>query len=353
MGKEITTKGLLKNMLFLLALIAITFYFLLKDNNISEIFTTIKSVNLTFVLIAIICVFLYMCGEALNIKRVLELLNNKVSFISALKYAFIGFFFSSITPGASGGQPMQIYYMNKDKINISHSSLSILMELATFQLVAITIAIISFIVNYDFISNSQQTIKIFILIGISFNTIMLLFITCSIFSSKLTIKFMNLCFKLIKKIKFFNINKIQSKFEEQILEYNEGAKFIKKNPSVIIKNIITTFFQITFLYSVPFCVYKSFGFSGFSYLHIYSLQSILSIAVSAIPLPGAVGVSESGFLFLFERLFPQAILSSAMLLNRGISFYLYILISGIVVLFAHYISNKKSKNNISRSKSNK
>lgn len=343
MSSKITTKNLVKNLIFLLALIGLTFYYLLKDNNITEIFTTIKSVNIFFVAIAILCVFIYMCGEAFNIKRVLSLLGNTVSFWSALKYAFIGFFFSSVTPGASGGQPMQIYYMNKDKISISHSSLSILMELAAFQLVSITIAIISFISNYNFIVTTQKFIKVLIIVGISFNLLMLLFITCSIFSSKLTIKFMNLCFKLISKIKFLNLDKIQSKFEEQILEYNKGAKFIKSSPIVIIKNILTTFIQISAMYSVPFFVYKSFGFSGFSFFEIYTLQSILSIAVSAIPLPGAVGVSESGFLLLFRTFFPAAVLNSAMLLNRGISFYLYILISGIVVIFAHIISTKKNK----------
>jgi hypothetical protein len=33
-----------------------------------------------------------------------------------MRYSFIGFFFSGITPSASGGQPAQIYYMNKDNM---------------------------------------------------------------------------------------------------------------------------------------------------------------------------------------------------------------------------------------------
>ena len=66
---------------------------------------------------------------------------------------------------------------------------------------------------------------------------------------------------------------------------------------------------------------------------VFSLQSILFISVSAIPLPGSVGSSESSFLTLFKTLFPVSTLSSAMLLSRGISFYLFVIISGIVVLF--------------------
>lgn len=35
-------------------------------------------------------------------------------FDSLYQYSFIGFFYSGITPSATGGQPVQLYYMSKD-----------------------------------------------------------------------------------------------------------------------------------------------------------------------------------------------------------------------------------------------
>ena len=49
-----------------------------------------------------------------------------------------------------------------------------------------------------------------------------------------------------------------------------------------------------------------------------------------------------GFLSLFNGVFPNEIISSAMLLNRGVSFYLYVLLSGI---FVSVISIKTKKEN--------
>ncbi|MFR7897973.1 lysylphosphatidylglycerol synthase domain-containing protein, partial [Turicibacter sanguinis] len=86
-----------------------------------------------------------------------------------------------------------------------------------------------------------------------------------------------------------------------------------------------------------------FGLSDFSYLKVLSLQAILYIAVSAIPLPGAVGVSEGGFVMLFATLFPKMLIDSAMLLSRGISFYLFVAISGLVVLLGHLLIAKQNK----------
>ena len=62
------------------------------------------------------------------------------------------------------------------------------------------------------------------------------------------------------------------------------------------------------------------------------MQSVLYATVSGIPSPGAVGVSEGGFLGIFQGMFPETMLNGAMLLNRGVSFYLFVLISLIVVL---------------------
>lgn len=50
----------------------------------------------------------------------------------------------------------------------------------------------------------------------------------------------------------------------------------------------------------------------------------------------AVGASEAGFLGIYQFLFPESYLNSAMLLSRGVSFYLFVLITGIVVIINNY-----------------
>ena len=46
-----------------------------------------------------------------------------------IQYSFIGFFYSGITPSATGGQPVQLYYMNKDG-NRGSDSTVVLMTVA-------------------------------------------------------------------------------------------------------------------------------------------------------------------------------------------------------------------------------
>ena len=49
-------------------------------------------------------------------------------------------------------------------------------------------------------------------------------------------------------------------------------------------------------------------------------------------MPGAVGVSETVFLRIFRVAFGATLIGGSMILSRGVTFYLYVVISFIVVL---------------------
>ena len=70
--------------------------------------------------------FIFVACEAMNTFSIMKALKQKVSYLKCLGFAFVGFYFSSITPSSSGGQPAQMFYMSKAKINLSYSSLNLL-----------------------------------------------------------------------------------------------------------------------------------------------------------------------------------------------------------------------------------
>ena len=146
------TKRMIRNLIIFILLIILTFYIILKDQNITEIFSVFQNVKKQYILIAALCMCIYIVCEAINIGRTLKNLNEKSTFWQNIKYALVGFFFSSITPAASGGQPMQIYYMYKDKISVANSTLALLINLSSMQVVTISIALISVIFNHKYLN---------------------------------------------------------------------------------------------------------------------------------------------------------------------------------------------------------
>lgn len=334
------TKRMIRNFVIFIVLIILTFYIILKEQNITEIFNILTNVKKQYILIAVLCMCIYIVCEAINIGRTLKILNEKSSFLKNIKYALIGFFFSSITPAASGGQPMQIYYMYKDKITVANSTLALLINLSSMQIVTISIALISIIFNYKYLNNA---LIILFVIGILLNTSALTLLLIAIFSKKILNKIINFVVKIMKKIKIKNIEEKKEKLEVELNKYQNSSDYIKNNKLVILKTILTTYIQFIAFYSVSYWVYCSFGLKEYNFIQILTIQSILYATVSGIPSPGAVGVTEGGFIEIFKLIFPYNMLNGAMLLNRGISFYLLVCISGIATILFNY-SNIKVRN---------
>lgn len=322
-------KKIIKNLIIFVVLIILTFYIILKDQDITQIFSVLKNVNKFYIIIAIICMILYFVCESFNTRRTLKTLNEKTTLIKNLKYTLIGFFFSSITPAASGGQPMQVYYMYKDNISTANSTLALLINLSCVQIVTLSIALFSVFFNYTYLTGF---LLILFIIGITLNSLALTLWIIAIFSKKLSRGLINITVKILKCFKVKNIESKQEKIENELKKYQENAVYVKRNPKLILRNLITTYIQFILYYSISYWTYCSFGLSSHNAFQIITLQSILYGTVSGIPSPGAVGVTEGGYLAIFESIYPATILSGGMLLTRAVNFYLFVIISALVVI---------------------
>lgn len=342
-NKKNTLLKLFNNGGAFLILILITFAIIFKDIEPKQLLSLAKQVNPLYLLIGVAAMMVFILCEALNIRRSLKLMGYHPRLWQCIKYSAAGFFFSSITPSASGGQPMQMYYMHRDKIELSHSALTLLIELASYQFVTVSFAILSLVTHFKMILKNLGNTQYVLFLGLAFNFGVLVFILTAIFSKKLSNSCLSLVVKLLSYFRYKKVTIFQEKAEKHLQEYQKSAGFFLNNKTTTVKIVLTNCVQIAAIHSIPYWVYRSLGLNNYSFFTIFAMQAVLYIAVSALPLPGAVGASESGFLLLFKTLFPVHILSGSMLLSRGISFYLFVLITGIT-LGLYSISLKNQSN---------
>lgn len=323
---------------FFILLLVITFYLIFRHQNIGEIIHTVTKVNPVCIIIAVGCMCMFVFCEAVNIGRTLRIYSYNTSLAKCVKYALAGFFFSAITPMASGSQPAQIYYMYRDGIEISHSALALMMELGSFQLITVVMAVLAYIAKFSFFSAAGYQIKYILLVGVILNTLILVIILMAFFSKSLLQKCINGILLLLKNLHYKKIEQKRAKINNQVELYHEGAAAFKNHKITVLKIILTTFLQVVAFHSIPFWIYKAFGYNEYHFLTVLAIQAVLYITASAIPVPGSVGASESGFILVYRTLFPAQVLNSAMLLSRGISFYLFVCISGIFLLIFHIVN---------------
>ena len=331
-------KSILFDLLFFIVLIVLTYYVIFKDYNLNIIVDNLKNLNRLYLLIAFIFMILYFLLEAFNIKMLLNSFKEKISLFKSFVYSLICFFFSAITPASSGGQPMTIYSLSKENIKISHSSLSYLIQLFGYDIAAFTLGIVFAIVRKDLFVNNLLT---FFIIGSLFNLIPITITAIGIFSTNLLNKIVKLIIKILKFFKIKKIDSITQKINEELALFNESSEYIKKNKPTFYKSILISFIQVIVYYCVPFFIFKSFNLSGFSIILFIQLQAILHNSIASIPLPGSVGITETIFLLLFSFVYTNTYLESALIVNRIVTFYVFVFISLIVYIINKIILEKK------------
>jgi hypothetical protein len=222
--------------------------------------------------------------------------------------------------------------MYKDGIPASKSTLTLLINLSSMQIITIGLALISLIFNYQYLN---KILIIFFIVGITLNFSALALLLIAICSKRMSRGIINIAIKFLRFLKIKNIEEKKEKLEHEVEKYQSSAKYIKNNKVLVAKTLFTTFVQFLLYYSITYWTYRALGFNKCNILEIITMQSVLYATVSGIPSPGAVGVSEGAFMEIFRNIYPASIMSSAVLLNRGINFYLFVIVCGVITMINH------------------
>ena len=328
------------NAVIFFGLIFLTFFFIFKDQDLGVVIDMVSKAILPFVLLGLSCMGMYLILETLNLRRLLNSLGEKVTFWQAFRYVCICFFFSAVTPSATGGQPVQIYYMSKDGISTAHATITAILMTAGIEFAVVTLGIIGGIFAQDQLTGPILWMYIY---GVAINSITFLVLVLCLFwtggvKSLLTSVFGFLAKRGIKKAESWEEKAIAG-----LDKYNEGSKYIRTHMKEFWITMGRGVLQMSFYFLVPFMVLMALGVPGHNVFEVFVLQATLFVSTSGIPLPGAIGASESVFLGLYDAIYPAEILSSAMLLNRGINFYLIVLFTLFIVMIHVILMKRKTK----------
>lgn len=334
-------KRFIGNIIFFMILFTLTFFFLIRGENFNNIGVVLASVDIKYIFIGIFVMSFYLLGDAINNKVLLKNFGYNKSIIESLKYAFIGFFYSAITPSSTGGQPMQLYHMNKDGVEISHATIVLLLQACSYHIVTLLYMLVGSIVNGGYLIDNLNYFVILLVIGITITVCVLTVLLGLIFSKKASNTFTRIAKWFIRLFKPKNEIAIIEKLEKEVEEFRTSSNYIKNNKFIFIRVLLITIMQLTAFYSVTYVTMRAFNID-ISYFRVITLQAVLFSAISSIPLPGSIGISEVGFGAIFLPIFGEKIIGTATIMNRFMSFYFFVLVSMIIAIIT-YIKIKKIK----------
>ena len=327
-------KRVLQIALFL-AVMLLTFYALFSGRDLSEIGLAIMSMSFWYLIPSIALAVFFVCAEGFMIWYLLRSMKAQKEGYKAsslprcIQYSFIGFFYSGITPSATGGQPVQLYYMNKDG-NRGSDSTVVLMTVAVaykFVLVVMGLGILLF-----WMHPLRQELGSYFplyLLGLALNVILVILILGVMLFPKVILKLALLFEGLFIRLKIWKSSeKREEKINGFIDSYQQAVTWLKDHKGSLLVVIFVTF-------------YLGFGLQGSGAMKVILLQAAVYIAVDMLPLPGAQGITELMYQAVFVHVFTGAYLIPSMLVSRGINFYFLLIVSLVIVLVNRFVFDRK------------
>ena len=334
-------KKIIFNGVFLAVVFALTIYGVFHGEDLSSMMDAIHRADKRWLIPGIALVAFFIWGESIIIWYMMRSSGIQLKKRTCFLFSSVGFFFSCITPSASGGQPMQIYYMKKEKISIPVSTVILMIVTITYKLVLVVIGIGIAIFGRGFLHKYLEGILPVFYLGLALNIFCVTFMTILVFHPLLAKAIMVKGMKLLERLHLVKKKDGRlKKLEDSMDTYRNTAAYLKNNPFVIVKVIEITFIQRMALFAVTWFVYQAFGLHGTGFWEILFLQAVISVSVDMLPLPGGMGISETLFLNIFSPVF-GGLLLPGMVLSRGLGYYGELLISAAFTVVAQLTIGKK------------
>ncbi len=333
-------KNIKRHSLALLFITVIILYVVLKDD-FSSIMDIILKMNIIFLFASLILVTINWLFRSLSMYYIVKEYSNSIKFSTIFKQCVIIQFFNGVTPFSSGGQPMEVYLLNKCKISVPKATNIVLQNSMVYQIALVLYGVIALLLNLKFHYFDQvKILRYLVILGFVVNTMVCVLIFVVSFSKKTSKMLLSFVTKIGLKLKLIkNKQEFIEKYKTKISEFHDSARIYKDNKKLFCLGIFFNFMALTLLYSVPF-----FLALGLGNINLTPVSAIISSAYtllvgSFVPIPGGSGGIEYSFTQFFGVFASTASISALLLIWRFVTYYFGMILGGIV--FSFYKGSEK------------
>lgn len=322
--------------------------------------------NLWGLLLIIFVVGLSYLIDGLIIMVFMKLYTRKYHFHQGLAVSMVGAFYSGITPGASGGQVMQVYTLKKQGAEVSNAASIMVMYFILYQIALISFGVFAILFKWNLLSeigsfaikfDENFTLELSLIPLTIIGFVINLSVILMLFLMSYSHKFHNFCMRygigfLAKLHIIKNPDKTRENLRIQVENFKIELRRLQSNiPTTILILILCTLMLIC-RFSIPWLSGIALDAYGYvigvdgqivhtvgdisirSMFDACFLSSYHQMITGLIPLPGSAGVSELFFAKLFSNFYSTpAKMTGAQIIWRTATFSFVLLVAGLVSAF--------------------
>lgn len=334
-----------KQILVVVLTLAVVVGFILFDEDVKQIDDVLASMSPWWLVGALACALLYYLGDTGMYLIACKAMQMEQSFFEGLITTMIGFFYSAITPLASGGQPFQVIQMKGRGINVGTATSVLMVKFLAWHITITLIGLVGFSLLWQDLATIGAYMIVMFCIGFAAHAV------CATIGILLMIR-PEWVYRTGNGIigwvaRTFGGRKKEERRESMLHswegfvgDYKMAVNFALSHRAYMITILFVGLIEVVAYLSVTYFIYRGLGFTQVNYWTLLLMQAMLSISVAFIPLPGASGASEGGFYAMFSQFFGQARLAG-MLIWRTLTYYLTILLGLAAVVIDGFRKKKR------------
>lgn len=301
-----------------------------------------------FICVALFAVLLTMACDVSKYCIISRTVTGRVRLATSAKCHFLGKYYDAVTPFSTGGQPMQIYYLNTKGVSGGNSTAIVMIRYYSSVVCWVTLGAALMIYGaakgvLDSASGAT-VLKVTGWVGIGINLLIPLFVTFFLLFPKLMYKLTYGVIKLGGKMKIVkDVEKTTLRATKVVDDFKNSFKLMATSPIKLILLILVSFGEVALTFATPFFIMRAFNcpVDG-EILTVMSLNAFATFGVSFVPTPGNSGVVEGLGALAFSA-FAGGALAWSVLSWRLAVFYLYIVIGLFITVFDVIAKNVKYK----------
>ena len=304
-----------------------------NGNNLQETWRVISSFPLRWVLACLGAYLGFLLMEALAIQFFLHRQNVSISVPYAFFVAIIGQYYSNITPGATGGQPLQVYYLRKKGVPVGLGTSALLVKLFCFQFMLLVLGTLFWLLYPNVIRENLGDNLWILIVGYVYNAFVVTLLIFIGLNKRIVSWIVSTAIKIGTKLHICKDPEASAvRWNDTVDKFHNSISLLRRHPLDLLVQLTIGGAQLLSLMLVIFFIYRGFHLTGSSWGELTALGIMIYTSAGYTPLPGASGAQEGVFTLYLGRIFPKDLLFSALLLWRFFTYYVSLILGALVTI---------------------
>ena len=320
-----------------------------RNFHFSDFFKSVSTASAPWIAAAVCGTFGYILFEALSLMYICRSFGYGRRLKSGLLYSSTGFYFSSITPSATGGQPAQAYVMIKDGIPGVFAAVALLVNLLMYTLSIAVLGIFAFIARPSLFMKFSVVSRIMIIVGTVIQFTLAALVLILLKNKRILYGIGRRLIHFAAKLRLVkNEDKLQNTFGDKMSEYDKYAEYLHGKRPMMAKVLGINILQRASVISVTMFTFIALGGRGAEIFNIFVMQIYVLLGSTFVPIPGSIGVTDYLMIDGFSNLIVKSPVKPGTLelLSRTLSFYICVFVCGLVMLYIYFKGRKANDRNL-------